>query len=90
MESSHSCQRSFLHIQLLLAHQGKVLVVVTAALVRILILHLTLSWLSFCKETSQVVWSSYSQLGFKDNTLAYACCVVKIGDSLRVRVSLSF
>jgi hypothetical protein len=51
---------------------------------------LTLSWLSFCKETSQVVWSSYSQLGFKDNTLAYACCVVKIGDSLRVRVSLSF
>jgi F-type H+-transporting ATPase subunit O len=47
---------------------GKVLVVVTATLVRILVLHLTLSWLSLCKETSQALWSSYSQLGFKDGT----------------------
>ncbi len=68
MQSSHGCHKSFLQIQLLLAHRGKVLVVVSAALVRTLVLHLTMSWLSFCKETSQALWSSYNQLGFKDNT----------------------
>jgi hypothetical protein len=56
------------YTELLLAHRGEVLVVVTAALVRILVVHLTLSWLSFCKETSQALWSSYSQLGFRDST----------------------
>jgi len=43
------------YTELLLAHRGEVLVVVTAALVRILVLHLTLSWLSLCKETSQAL-----------------------------------